>query len=301
MSWATLLILMPGARRSSKRVMCGPATVPTIFASTPKWPSASTSRAAVFSCPAVSGRGCSVDERRSSVGLGRRHWNSGSSVTEPRRRPCGVRSSAATGSARAARRSHRARRPRRRASRLVVAERLGVGLVVGAVGARRRRASSGASSGRAAARRRCRESASRPTRSRASRRRRGAGRRRRGRLDVRRAHDHLAVGGLGRGEGLGGGAGLAAGVSARGLAGRPRRRRAGTGTARPIARVVSARPEPVARSTPATRRAGQQQDAGDEQEQREDVRADRRDRRATPYSSASPTIPPRGSKNGASQ
>ena len=49
LSWATLLILMPGASLSSKRVMCGPATVPTIFASTPKWPSASIRLRAVFS------------------------------------------------------------------------------------------------------------------------------------------------------------------------------------------------------------------------------------------------------------
>ena len=39
----TLDILIPGARRSSYRVTCGPLTLPTILDSTPKWLRASTS------------------------------------------------------------------------------------------------------------------------------------------------------------------------------------------------------------------------------------------------------------------
>ena len=49
------------------------------------------------SCPAVSGRVCSALERRSRrEEVGRSQTNSGSSVTTPRRRPCGVSSCAAT-------------------------------------------------------------------------------------------------------------------------------------------------------------------------------------------------------------
>src|SRR6478752_1937035 len=64
---------MPGARRSSYRVMCGPATMPMIFAWTPKWPSASMSAAAVRSCPAVSGLLCSALERLRMLGRGSHH------------------------------------------------------------------------------------------------------------------------------------------------------------------------------------------------------------------------------------
>ena len=49
--------------------MCGPATLPITRASTPKWPSASTSWAAIFSCPAVSGRAASSEERFERAGV----------------------------------------------------------------------------------------------------------------------------------------------------------------------------------------------------------------------------------------
>ncbi len=45
------------------------------------------------SCPAVSGLLCSALERLRMLGRGGFHWNDGSSVIEPRSRPCGVRSS----------------------------------------------------------------------------------------------------------------------------------------------------------------------------------------------------------------
>ena len=61
--------------------MCGPATLPITRASTPKCPSASTSWAAVFSWPAVSGRDASSDERFSDSGSGTVHSKSGDSVT----------------------------------------------------------------------------------------------------------------------------------------------------------------------------------------------------------------------------
>ena len=57
--------------------MCGPATAPMTCAWTPRCPSASTSRAAVFSWPAVSGLTCSArraleDARRRAGGTRRR-------------------------------------------------------------------------------------------------------------------------------------------------------------------------------------------------------------------------------------
>ena len=54
--------------------MCGPATAPMTCAWTPRWPSASTSRAVVFSWPAVSGLTCSAVERLRMRASGR--WNS---------------------------------------------------------------------------------------------------------------------------------------------------------------------------------------------------------------------------------
>ena len=65
-------------------MMCGPATMPMTCACTPKWPSASTSWAAVFSCPAVSGRFASPVERVRKRGSGIVQTNSGESVTEAR-------------------------------------------------------------------------------------------------------------------------------------------------------------------------------------------------------------------------
>ena len=64
--------------------MCGPATMPITRASTPKWPSASISCAATFSCPAVSGRAASAVERVRKRGSGTRHTKSGESVTDAR-------------------------------------------------------------------------------------------------------------------------------------------------------------------------------------------------------------------------
>ena len=64
--------------------MCGPATLPITRASTPKWPSASISWAAIFSCPAVSGRAASSDERFSEPASGNVHSKSGESVTDGR-------------------------------------------------------------------------------------------------------------------------------------------------------------------------------------------------------------------------
>ncbi len=73
--------------------MCGPATVPTILACTPKWLSASTSWAAMRSCPAVSGLADSPWDCTSRLGLGSVQGKSGWSVTLSRRRPFGVRAS----------------------------------------------------------------------------------------------------------------------------------------------------------------------------------------------------------------
>ena len=64
--------------------MCGPATMPITRASTPKWPSASTSWAATFSCPAVSGRFASALERLRKAVSGIVHSKSGDSVTSAR-------------------------------------------------------------------------------------------------------------------------------------------------------------------------------------------------------------------------
>jgi hypothetical protein len=52
-----------------------------IFASMPKWPSASVSWAATFSCPTVSGLLASPVLRLRKPVSGRRHSNSGESVT----------------------------------------------------------------------------------------------------------------------------------------------------------------------------------------------------------------------------
>src|SRR5436189_285454 len=70
--------------------MCGPATVPTILAFTPKWLSASISWAAIFSWPAVSGLALSPWENLSRPGSGSFHGKSGWSVTWARSRFCGV-------------------------------------------------------------------------------------------------------------------------------------------------------------------------------------------------------------------
>jgi hypothetical protein len=64
--------------------MCGPATIPITFACTPKWPSASMSCAATFSCASVSGRPASTADRRRIRGSGMIHSNAGSSVTDGR-------------------------------------------------------------------------------------------------------------------------------------------------------------------------------------------------------------------------
>ena len=61
--------------------MCGPVTVPTTLASTPKCPSASSSAAAVFSWPVVSGLAAAAVERVSSLDCGTRQSKPGSSVT----------------------------------------------------------------------------------------------------------------------------------------------------------------------------------------------------------------------------
>jgi hypothetical protein len=76
--------------------MCGPATMPITRASTPKWPSASTSWAATFSCPTVSGLLASAVERVRNRVSGTVQTKSGLSVTEWRRRPWGVKSSGRT-------------------------------------------------------------------------------------------------------------------------------------------------------------------------------------------------------------
>ena len=54
------------------------------FACTPKCPRASTSWAAIFSWPAVSGRLASALERLRKRGSGTIHWKSGESVTDAR-------------------------------------------------------------------------------------------------------------------------------------------------------------------------------------------------------------------------
>ncbi len=73
--------------------------MPITRASTPKCPSASTSWAATFSCPTVSGRFASAVERVRKRASGTIQTKSGESVTERRSRPWGVRSSGATSTA----------------------------------------------------------------------------------------------------------------------------------------------------------------------------------------------------------
>ena len=72
--------------------MCGPATVPMTFASTPKCPSASTrlrrGLAPARRCRAASARRSSASA--ASRASGSSQTKSGSSVTAPRSRPCGV-------------------------------------------------------------------------------------------------------------------------------------------------------------------------------------------------------------------